>query len=204
MFLMYLMTALQWLYPVFILLALLASLRYARLSKSSPLLSGGIGLIFVVNLLSKLFPLLLPHLPRINSEVPNAFYTSPFFLISSALTLASLFGWALMAYGLYSVLEEVSQKLAFVQLASENSWNYNAAPIQQHGQALQSQQVQSPFIQTQPQQIPLSRQDQEQSREEVHASAFVSPIASAPSVEDSRPVVSVQPANNVTLGSGRQ
>ena len=205
--LMNLMMVLQWLYPVVILITLLASLRYARLSKSSPVLSGGLGLMFAANLASKLMPMLGSRLIHLTSSSADTFYTSPYYLMTCTLSIAAMFAWALIAYGLYSVMEEVSQKLAFVNLASENGWNYNAAPNQLRGQTLQPQQVQSPFVQTPQPQMPQHQPVQEQSREESHAPAYVSPVASAAPVQDSRPVVSVQseqPDAPLTLGSGRQ
>ena len=78
---MYWLIAYQWLYTAMMLLALIASLRYTRLSKSSPLLSGGFGLALAVNLLSKIASTLGPRFLHLSPLMPNSFspYSPPLF-----------------------------------------------------------------------------------------------------------------------------
>ncbi len=207
----YLQTVSQWLYPVMILMALFASARYIRLTKSSPLLAGGFGMLLASNILGKMMPMIsrLLHIyPYHAFDLPTSYPIpmTPYYLFIVALSLIGSCGWALIAYGTYAVLEEVSKKLALLQLASQNGWNYQAAPNAFQTQTAQNPQAQSAFIQNQPSQNPLNQPIQEQVREETHAPAYVSSAAPAPTVADNRPVVSVQPeqpTGPLTLGSSR-
>lgn len=204
---MFLLIALQWLSPVLMLMALFASLRYSRVAKSSPLLSGGLALVLTVNFLS-----------RVHSTLgPLALHITPYSLLSVVISLAGIVGWGLIAYGLYSILEEVSAKLALLQLTPQNSWNYQAAPNLLQSQRVQARQDQKQQIQEQHDQTPQYQEGQETILEEIYTGAFASPALPASSIAplllesenrvESRPVFAVQPEQPdtpLTLGSTRQ
>ena len=201
----YLSLLLQWLYPFGMFMALLASLRYVRIARSLPMMAVGFGLTLAVSIFSKLVPTLMSRVFHLYSQTSSYPYTS-MSLMFSALSVVGIIGWGLIAFGLYSVMEEVSQKLALLQVTPQDGWNYQAAPNAFQAQTAQNPQVQNSFVQSQPLQTPFSQPSQEPVREEAHAPAYVSPAAPAPMVAADRPVVSVQPEQPdapLTLGSSR-